>query len=88
MYLVEYAMQCNGVQVRVVGAQYGQWGRSRYGMKPTKVDALEFYPERLEQLWKEIQEEQVHTDNQLLHWCWQDTNVAIQNAGACCACMV
>ena len=47
------------VQVRVIGAQYGAWGRSRYGVKPQKVDALEFYPERLQELWKQIQEEQV-----------------------------
>lgn len=30
-------------------------------MKPQKVDALEFYPERLEELWKQIQEEQVNS---------------------------
>jgi len=47
------------VQVRVVGAQYGKWGREKYGVKPQKVDALEFYPDRLRELWERIQEEQV-----------------------------
>ncbi|DBA75042.1 hypothetical protein WJX77_009599 [Trebouxia sp. C0004] len=44
--------------VRVIGARYGKWGRDRYGAKPQKVDALEFYPDRLRELWDRIQEEQ------------------------------
>ncbi|KAL3133713.1 hypothetical protein ABBQ32_008207 [Trebouxia sp. C0010 RCD-2024] len=44
--------------VRVTGAQYGKWGREKYGLKPQKVDALEFYPDRLQELWRNIQEEQ------------------------------
>ena len=47
------------VQVRVSGAQYGKWGREKYGLKPQKIDALEFYPDRLRELWARIQEEQV-----------------------------
>lgn len=47
------------MQVRVTGAQYGKWGREKYGLKPQKVDALEFYPDRLQELWRNIQEEQV-----------------------------
>jgi hypothetical protein len=31
------------LQVTVVGATMGAWGREKYGLKPTKVDALEFY---------------------------------------------
>ena len=46
-------------QVRVIGARYGKWGREKYGAKPQKVDALEFYPDRLRELWDRIQEEQV-----------------------------
>lgn len=37
-------------------------------MKPRKVDALEFYPERLQELWKQIQEEQVGTTWKELEW--------------------
>lgn len=47
------------MQVRVTGAQYGKWGREKYGVKPQKLDALEFYPDRLQELWRNIQEEQV-----------------------------
>lgn len=43
----------------MTGAQYGKWGRDKYGVKPKKVDALEFYPDRLQELWRQIQEEQV-----------------------------
>ncbi len=52
-------MVCCPVQVRVIGARYGKWGRDKYGAKPQKVDALEFYPDRLRELWDRIQEEQV-----------------------------
>ena len=48
-----------GGQVRVTGAQYGKWGREKYGLKPQKLDALEFYPDRLKELWSSIQKEQV-----------------------------
>ena len=47
------------MQVRVTGAQYGKWGREKYGIKPQKLDALDFYPDRLQELWRNIQEEQV-----------------------------
>lgn len=45
--------------MRVTGAQYGKWGREKYGLKPQKLDALEFYPDRLKELWSNIQKEQV-----------------------------
>ena len=45
--------------MRVTGAQYGKWGREKYVLKPKKVDALEFYPDRLQELWTQIQKEQV-----------------------------
>jgi len=32
----------------------GEWGREKYGMKPVKKDALEYWPERLERLKEEI----------------------------------
>ena len=43
----------------MTGAQYGKWGREKYGLKPKKIDALEFYPDRLQELWTQIQKEQV-----------------------------
>ena len=47
------------MQVRVTGAQYGKWGKQKYGLKPQKLDALDFYPDRLRELWRAMQEEQV-----------------------------
>lgn len=47
------------MQVRVTGAQYGKWGKDKYGLKPQKLDALDFYPDRLRELWRAMQEEQV-----------------------------
>ena len=44
-------------QVRVMGAMMGAWGREKYGMKPIKKDALEYWPERLERLKEEIMKE-------------------------------
>lgn len=29
-------------QMRVIGASMGAWGKEKYGMKPKKVEALEF----------------------------------------------
>jgi hypothetical protein len=43
-------------QVRVVGALLGAWGLQRYGKKPAKVDALDFYPARLAELRRLIRE--------------------------------
>jgi hypothetical protein len=34
----------------VIGAKMGPWGREKYGLKPKKMDALEFYGERLDGL--------------------------------------
>lgn len=48
--------------MRVTGAKYGKWGRDKYGIKPQKLDALEFYPDRLQELWRAMQEEQVSCD--------------------------
>ena len=30
-------------QTRVVGVKYGQWGREKYGISPTKVDTMEVH---------------------------------------------
>ncbi|KAH7620097.1 hypothetical protein Ndes2526B_g05351 [Nannochloris sp. 'desiccata'] len=38
----------------VVGATLGEWGREKYGVKPVKTDAFEFYRERLVQLRESI----------------------------------
>eukprot|EP00879_Flechtneria_rotunda_P006438 GHRR01006767.1.p1 GENE.GHRR01006767.1~~GHRR01006767.1.p1 ORF type:complete len:1002 (+),score=295.37 GHRR01006767.1:144-3149(+) len=40
--------------VVVVGARYGSWGLERFGVTPTQVDALEFYPAVLQQLLHEL----------------------------------
>jgi hypothetical protein len=42
--------------VRVIGALLGAWGKERYGMKPVKVDALDFYPARMTELKRQIRE--------------------------------
>ena len=46
------------VQVRVIGLQYGSWGITNYGVKPVKMDALEFWPARLTKLRELILDEQ------------------------------
>ena len=46
------------VQVRVIGLQYGSWGITTYGVKPVKVDALDFWPARLNKLRELILDEQ------------------------------
>jgi hypothetical protein len=38
----------------VIGAKLGAWGREKYGLKPVKVDALEYYQDRLAYLQSEI----------------------------------
>lgn len=43
---------------RVIGATMGQWGKDKYGTKPKKVDAFEYYADRMEHLWGCIQDEQ------------------------------
>lgn len=43
---------------RVLGVKYGNWGKEKYGVKPVKVDALEWYRDRLTELWRLIGEEQ------------------------------
>ncbi|KAL4515648.1 hypothetical protein Ndes2437B_g07075 [Nannochloris sp. 'desiccata'] len=43
----------------VIGAKLGAWGREKYGLKPTKVDALEFYQDRLAYLKTEIDTAQI-----------------------------
>ena len=45
------------VQMLVVGALYGTWGERKYpGRTPTRVDALQFLLERLEELRTQIQD--------------------------------
>ncbi|KAK9845039.1 hypothetical protein WJX74_009951 [Apatococcus lobatus] len=53
-------------QVRVIGLRYGSWGLQKYGKKPVKVDALEFWPARLEHLQHEIKAEQPHAEDATL----------------------
>ncbi len=45
--------------MRVSGLQYGKWGQDKYGKKPVKVDSIEFLADRLQELEKEIKEQQV-----------------------------
>jgi hypothetical protein len=45
--------------VRIYPAFYGKWGEQTLGTKPRKLDALEWYPTRLQRLKTEILEEQV-----------------------------
>lgn len=45
-------------KLTVLGAAMGAWGREKYGMKPVKVDAFEFYRDRLTELRRAIHEEQ------------------------------
>eukprot|EP00878_Enallax_costatus_P004467 GHUV01004707.1.p1 GENE.GHUV01004707.1~~GHUV01004707.1.p1 ORF type:complete len:727 (+),score=178.67 GHUV01004707.1:479-2659(+) len=40
--------------VLVVGPRYGSWGTERYGVTPTQVDALEFYPAVLQEKLREL----------------------------------
>ena len=44
--------------MRVLGATLGEWGREKYGLKPVKMDALEYLPEYLAHLRDLIKEEQ------------------------------
>lgn len=46
-------------KVLVTGPTMGAWGTEKYGKKPKKVDAFEFYIDRLEYLRSEILKEQV-----------------------------
>ncbi|KAI8112616.1 hypothetical protein M9434_003937 [Picochlorum sp. BPE23] len=46
-------------KVLVAGPTMGKWGMEKYGKKPQKVDAFEFYVDRLEYLRSEILKEQV-----------------------------
>ncbi|CAL8466090.1 g5626 [Coccomyxa elongata] len=48
-------------QERVAGVKYGAWGRDRYGVKPVKVDTLEFYRDRMNELRRLILQEQKRT---------------------------
>lgn len=41
-------------QVLVVGPRYGSWGTEKYGVTPSQVDALEFYPAVLQEKLKEL----------------------------------
>ena len=45
--------------ITVIGAKMGAWGRDKYGLKPAKVDAFEFYQERLTYLKEQIAVAQV-----------------------------
>jgi hypothetical protein len=45
-------------QTRVFGGKMDAWGREKYGVKPTKVDALTFRRERVQHMYEEILKEQ------------------------------
>lgn len=45
-------------EVRVFGALLGDWGKEKYGLKPVKRDALEYWPDYLEHLKELVKEEQ------------------------------
>ena len=47
----------HGVQTRVVGLRYGEWGRQEFGKKPVKVDTLEWQIKRLDELKRQILEQ-------------------------------
>ena len=38
------------MQIKIRGSQYGEWGIQKYGREKCKVDALEFYRERIQAL--------------------------------------
>ena len=42
----------------MIGLQYGSWGIQTYGVKPVKLDALDFWPARLTKLRELILAEQ------------------------------
>lgn len=46
------------LQKTVIGKTMGAWGSEKYGLKPQKVDAFEFYVERLQYLHEEVLSEQ------------------------------
>jgi len=41
----------------VLGATLGEWGREKYGLKPVKMDVLEYLPQYLTHLREQIKEE-------------------------------
>ncbi len=45
-------------QVTVVGLTYGGWGVAKYGSAPVKVDALDFWCDRLRELMRQISVQQ------------------------------
>ncbi|PSC73975.1 ERD4-related membrane isoform B [Micractinium conductrix] len=45
-------------KVTVIGAKMGEWGKTKYGLKPKKVEALEFYCDRLTELRRLVLAEQ------------------------------
>lgn len=49
---------CVWMQTTVLGATLGPWGKEKYGLKPKKVDALEWYVDRMTELRARILEEQ------------------------------
>jgi hypothetical protein len=49
----------------IIGATMGEWGREKYGLKPVKVDSLQFYEERLSALHETILEEQGKAKDQV-----------------------
>jgi hypothetical protein len=48
----------NRAQVTVIGLQFGQWGIEKYGAAARKVDALDFYADRLQKLRSLVVEQQ------------------------------
>ncbi|KAK9811621.1 hypothetical protein WJX72_007134 [[Myrmecia] bisecta] len=44
--------------VTVLGVKHGSWGRERFGKRPSRVDALEYYPAKLRELVRLMEERQ------------------------------
>lgn len=59
-------MKMKKAQKTVIGKTMGAWGSEKYGMKPKKVDAFEFYVDRLQYLREEVLSEQKAAKNNAL----------------------
>jgi hypothetical protein len=45
-------------QVTVLGAVYGEWGISTFGLAPVSLEALDFYPQVLQHQWEGVEQQQ------------------------------
>ncbi|KAL6782290.1 hypothetical protein ACKKBG_A06245 [Auxenochlorella protothecoides x Auxenochlorella symbiontica] len=69
-------------KMTVVGPTMGAWGREKYGLKPVKVEALQFLHDRLEQLKVEIEEQQVKARGKLFPSAFVTFNARLAQVGA------